>query len=511
MSKYNIYKIDKEKEEELIEKLKSVNLELSKIITVDNYKLSFYFSNEPDNISIWWTSVYSEFLEEDNIPFNKVYFATLIISNNECCYAISLGKSHFYLRNFCDPDFGLDLAERIVDKNNLKIKNSRYFASKKSKVIASYIDNSEIDVDSGESMQYIKAATIDSDTWGQTVNFGTSVSFNLKITPLELPKFIEKINLTLDEEAKFSLPREQKIKDKDIIEKLDKELVQAILNENNTAAVQNQQMNVCGVEFIFSDNFKYEIYLKGERKKFAIDGDITISKLKEFIEKKKINLYDDINNIKVKVYNETNKGYTKKIKYFLDYVDNDRYCLLNGDWYKFNQSYIEYIYEEVNSIEVNIDKENNFYKHLYEKYLTDNGYSKNVMYGEKYFNISMEDKGYINMDRDLSGVSVGNFKVEKADLYKNNTLYFVKIGKPQKLGYVIDQSMATLNLLKNNEIEKDKRIDTLCLWIILDRAKAIDNISEINSIIFLMKLVEWKKEVINAGYKCMIKLGYCLP
>ena len=136
LSKYNIYKIDKEKEEELIEKLKSVNLELSKIITVDNYKLSFYFSNEPDNISIWWTSVYSEFLEEDNIPCNKVYFATLIISNDKYCYAVSLGKSHFYLRNFCDPDFGLDLAERIADKNNLKIKNSRYFASKKTKVIS---------------------------------------------------------------------------------------------------------------------------------------------------------------------------------------------------------------------------------------------------------------------------------------------------------------------------------------------------------------------------------------
>lgn len=37
------------------------------------------------------------------------------------------------------------------------------------------------------------------------------------------------------------------------------------------------------------------------------------------------------------------------------------------------------------------------------------------------------------------------------NLYKDNILYFVKIGTPQKLGYVIDQSMSSINALKNNE------------------------------------------------------------
>ena len=42
-------------------------------------------------------------------------------------------------------------------------------------------------------------------------------------------------------------------------------------------------------------------------------------------------------------------------------------------------------------------------------------------------------------------------KVEKMDLYKEGTLYFVKKGNPQKLNYVIDQALNTLKLLKNNE------------------------------------------------------------
>lgn len=517
MPKYNIYKIDKSKEEDLIEKLESVNLKLSKSLDIGDYNLSFYFSEEPDNISIWWTDLYSDFIDDEDVPFNKAYFATLLISSDEDCYAISLGKSHFYLRQYCDSDFGLDLAERIVDENNLKIKNSRYFASRKNKVIASYAKNSEIEVDSGESMQYIKASTIDNNKWGKTVSFGSSVSFNIDISPLDLPELIKNVKEALTEEPKISLPREQKVKDEEKIKELDKELVNAILSENEIATLNSQQMSVCGVDFIFSDSFRYELYLKGKRKKFSIDGDITISKLKQFISQEGIDLQIQINDIKVKVHSETSSTHTKDIKYFLDYVNNDRYCLLNGEWYKFNQSYITYLNENVDSIELNTDEENNFYKSKHEEYLTLNGYNKQTMYAEKYFNIEKEGNGYINIDRSLSRLGNSNYKVEIADLYKDNTLYFVKIGTPQKLGYVIDQAMNSLKLMQNKEInnehlELDNNVimepKSLCLWIILERAGTIEKLSQLNSIIFLMKLTEWKKECINAGYKPIVKIGY---
>ena len=133
------------------------------------------------------------------------------------------------------------------------------------------------------------------------------------------------------------------------------------------------------------------------------------------------------------------------------------------------------------------------------------------MYKEKYFNISKELEGYINMDRNLSTEGLNGYKIETADLYKDNTLYAVKIGKPQKLGYVIDQSMNTLKLLQNNQISDiipNEEIKTFSIWIILERANEINKISDINSIIFLMKLVEWKKEVRDAGYQTLIKIGY---
>jgi ribosomal protein L30/L7E len=81
-------------------------------------------------------------------------------------------------------------------------------------------------------------------------------------------------------------------------------------------------------------------------------------------------------------------------------------------------------------------------------------------------------------------------------LYKEKCLYFVKIGTPQKLSYDIDQAMNTLHLLKNSKAKvvidtSSIRPKRICLWIILDRKKKINKLSELNSLIFKWKLAEW--------------------
>jgi len=107
----------------------------------------------------------------------------------------------------------------------------------------------------------------------------------------------------------------------------------------------------------------------------------------------------------------------------------------------------------------------------------------------------------------------GRYRVKKKDLYKDNILYFVKKGKPQKLSYVIDQAVNTVKILQNKaasiEINGvEVKIDGICLWILLDRQTEIKKISEINSIILHMKLVEWRKILIDAGFKPLININY---
>jgi hypothetical protein len=92
-------------------------------------------------------------------------------------------------------------------------------------------------------------------------------------------------------------------------------------------------------------------------------------------------------------------------------------------------------------------------------------------------------------------------------------LIFVKIGTPQKLSYVIDQATTTVKILQNRQsnIEingSEVRIKGICVWIILDRKHKLQRLSDMSSLIFHMKLVEWKKAVRDANYQPRIILNY---
>jgi hypothetical protein len=166
MAKYNLYRIPKAKEESLIGKLRISGLEQISEQNLEGFHMKFFFSSQPDEVDIWWVETYREFLGEET-PKNLIYFGVLLISGQEICYAVSLGKAHFYLSQFCDTEFGLNLAERIIDEQDLKIKNSKYYKSAKSKMITTYQQGSQITIDSGESMHYVKAKTINKNMWGE--------------------------------------------------------------------------------------------------------------------------------------------------------------------------------------------------------------------------------------------------------------------------------------------------------------------------------------------------------
>jgi uncharacterized protein (TIGR04141 family) len=498
MSKYNVYRIKKDAQESLVEKLNSVGLELVKEIEIDNFLLRFFFSREPDEIDIWWAETYGEFLDDFEPPKNKVYFGALLLSSENQSYAISLGKSHFYLRQFCDSDFGLNLAERIVDQDNLKIKNSKFYKSRKSKTITTYHDGTEIDYDSGESMHFLKAKTINENAWGKTVSFGNSVQFNLNLAPKELPNFLDQIEKELAKPSLFNLPRVDKVQDKAKIEELDQKLTKAILASGNDSGVEVDEFTVSGVNFIFSDANQYSLYVKGHSSdKFYVDG-LSTENLLRFIREKNIDLHETLDNIRVHVHREHGRNYSDPLKNYLDFIDDeDRHCLLDGEWHKFNQSYLEYLKREVDELGFDHNK----------------AFDVEPGVGENSFNQARaENDGFMNYDKELTSLD-GKYRVEKMDLYKDNELIFVKIGTPQKLSYVIDQATTTVKILQNRQsnIEingSEVRIKGICVWIILDRKHKLQRLSDMSSLIFHMKLVEWKKAVRDANYQPRIILNY---
>jgi len=482
------------KKSELISKLSLVGLEKIGSKSHENWQMDFYFSSQPDSVDIWWTHIYADYFGETEKPKNRIYFAVLLIHKKDICYAISLGKSHFYLKSFCDLDFGLNLAERIADPGNIKIKNSKFYKSKKNKVVTTYQEGSDMDLDSGESTHYLKAITIDKETWGKIASFGHSVLLNINLKPDELPRLIENLEEKLTEEKLLNIPRVIKIDDKNEIIRLDKLLADKIIQKSE-ANLQEDTISLSGVDFVFSDQFEYGFYVKGESNNKSEKGELTINNLTNFVKSNKINLKNDLNSIKVKIHNEYGRDRTVPLKEILDFIDEDkRCCLLDGTWYQFNQSYIKFLHEEIDAINFECDEQ------------------EVIAPNEDEFNKSKVAQGFINCDKVCRQIDK-KYKVEHMDLYKDEILYFVKFGKPQKFNYAIDQASNTIKLLQNSQSEikiDDQEIKpkTICLWFVLDRKSKLDKLSQINSLIFHMKLLEWKRLARNAGYNPKIIISY---
>jgi uncharacterized protein (TIGR04141 family) len=463
----------------------------------DGYRFRFFFSKNPDHVDIWWVSEYQDFINtEEEIPQNRLYFATLLISNNEIIYAVSLGKSHFYLSSLCDRDFGLNLAERILDEDELKIKHSKYYKSNKKKSITSFGDGSELVYDAGESMHFIKGKTIDEDTWGKSVSFGHSVHLKIDVPPIELGGLINTIEEALYQPPITSIPKVEIITDEISIMNLDRKLSSAIYAESDPN-LNIEEFTVSGVNFIFTDNYTYSLYIaRNSRNKYPLSS-LTTQEILNFVEQEQISLQNNINNIKVSVHREEGRSFSKPLKYFLDFIDDtDRNCLIDGNWFRFNQSYVQYLREEVDKIELSYDRRFDIESSVIEA----------------TFNEDRENDGYINYDTELSSID-NKYRVEKMDLYKENSLYFVKKGTPQKLSYVVDQAITTVKILQQNastiEIGNEEvNIRKISIWIIMPRVRNISRISDINSLIFHIKLSEWRKLCIDAGYEPEIKINY---
>ncbi|MEM8611628.1 MAG: DUF6119 family protein [Cyanobacteria bacterium P01_H01_bin.105] len=500
MPKYNLYRVLKHHEEALLEKLNLVGLEQIGELEVADFQMKFFFSSEPDEIDIWWVEIYQEFLGDiEETPRNLMHFGVLLISGSEIFYAISLGKAHFYLSQFCDPDFGLNLAERIIDENDLKIKNSKFYKSARSKMITTYQQGSKITFDSGESMHYIKGKTIDTSIWGKAVSFGKSVHLNIAKQPLEFPDFLSYIEDVLQESIRVRLPKVDIVKDSHITQELDRTLARAIVGTQSDSGINVEEFTMSGIDFIFLDSYEYSLYIKGRSGEATEPGELSLESLVTFLREGSINLEREINNIMVKVHNEYGRSHSKPLKFYLDFIkDDDRHCLIDGNWYKFNQSYIDFLKEEVDKFELDYEP----------------GFDIISSITEAQFNQDREHDGYINYDKVLASLD-GRYRVEKMDLYRDNILFFVKKGTPQKLSYVIDQAINTVKILQSNTDcirinENVVKVRGICLWIILKRSTMIEKLSDIKSIIFHMKLVEWKKTLIDAGFEPLVKVNYVM-
>jgi len=473
------------------------------------FTLSLYFSSSPKKSYVKWIKHLQEVFK---VPDKKIdnYSAVMLISSRNLLYAVSYGVAHFFISRFADIDFGVNIASRIL--SSYTIKNSRSFGGRTTKTISTYNNIPELVFDGGESVSYIKGRPTDSKKWGRSVSCGQSVQLRKReFNPTNAHELAVMLEKTLNKDpVKTEIPRSIRINDKPTIARLTDALIRDMESGNYMFSISAQQLS--GVEFIFSDMYTYHI--KHESGEIELESSLNLQDADALVKKHFNSDYSNFLKAEVEAREDGERAFVSRLIHFVDYVDsNNKYYLEEGTWYKFDTNYLRYLQHAVSLIPIDLSPEmRTFDESAYQKWLKAGKRSKTEYYRERFLNELLSNKfGYKNYDRNI--LKYEKMSIEFADLVRDDEFVFVKIGIPQKLNYVIDQSINAIRVLQHMGFHIDidgKRhlIKKITLWLFLNRKDPISSLNELHSLIFLMKLANWRKEVLLSGCNPLIKVSY---
>ncbi|WP_210471671.1 DUF6119 family protein [Sporosarcina sp. 6E9] len=540
MAKVNIYKIDEDRhrafKDNMTEKL---TLSRNRVIAQEEVEglesdivFTLYRSGENDNKNVSWEWILSVF--EDDILQTKVQpRAVVVVEYEDEMYALTFGHSYFLVDKYCDRNFAFSFARKM---NYKEIRTTALTSpnSQRNKTINTYIDYSSLEFDSGESFTKLKAKVsqpTDFDLYSELIEVGNSLKFTLKENSIQsICKLIIHIIEILAGEDIYKIPVFSKISDKELLEVLDKELEEEI--QQGTASINISEIDIIGATEIFNNNdTTFTIGYKGKSEEISI---LSQEEIDKFTKKNELEMHGVLLDIKVVSYYNGAPVRTDKIRNLIDYVNDERRCILSkGDWYHFNDDYQEYLEDSIAEIDVIYNPDYDFTVGIHDdfigvKYLEEGDdlkYEemeerdvlkklKQKYYAERVFNTIREQKdGFTNYDREEE--RVGQSKVELMDLYKDQTMYAVKIGNASsKLCYAVDQSISSLRLYKHNSLEGMPVIKNVAVWFILERKTKLGlengkpTINELDMLMLKNKLDIWKKEVRVLGYNPVIYINY---
>lgn len=481
MAKYNLYRIMPEKRFELIEKLRAAGLIMAKKVEADDCTLEFMFSSEPDGSDIWWTKTYRDFLDGIEMPKNITYCAAFFVYNDSFCYAVALGKTYMAIKNYCDPDFGINMAERIAS-DRVKIKNSKFYKSRRNRVASTYQSGNRIEFDSGESLDMIRASTIDPALWGAEANFGTAVQFSIDITPDQLVPFVKRIEEVLGQPSKMDLPKVVLIRDALRNKDLDAMLVQKLTGPEHER-----------ITLIANDNCQYAFYLQGAYGNLSDKGGMDKKAFQNFLNLQNVNPVEQLNEIKIRVYDPEGHERSKNFKAMIDFFDEEsRICLIDGKWFRYNQSFLKFLRREADMVAVEKD-------------------GSKAEDDTDAFVAARAADGYTDCRKAIPAIDQ-KFRVNKLDLFKDGTLYFVKCGSPESVNYAVDQAINAIKYLQagRGQIELEGQtldVERIGLWLVPPADNGIAKISQIDSLNFLMKIADWRRAVLSAGFRPRVRIS----
>jgi uncharacterized protein (TIGR04141 family) len=493
--KVNIFRVPEPEVEAVRLKLAASQMEDIKTVQQEGWTGTFYFSTDPTPTPVRWAETFREYFEGFPPPTNRNYYAAFVFVKGPQCYVICYGKVHFYLRPFCDYDFGVEVAKRIANEADIRQTASRRFQGRRKKDIRSFAYNTRLDVESGESVDYLQAAVVGDhrDTFGKVGKFGASVLLTPDISSSGIGEFLNALDAEVAKPAIFSLPRTTVISEPEEIERYDTMLIDELTSEIGTTDFTHNSYDLYGVDFVFSSEGQFTLSCPGCPRQ-TLDG-LDMKALKLYIANNRIPR-DNLLRIKVKHEPEDAPSYTQGIKEALDFIaDDDRVLLANGRWMHFNQDYLDFLDDFLREIGVE-EVEPEF---------------RQIAITEPLFNASDEvsEAGYAVADKDFDIFRTrASTPIEAWDLVKGSRVYAVKFGTAQKLGYVCDQASAILELLRNKAgVREIPNFESYCLWLGYRSQKQLEDITGTGSIILKQKIETWARRARDLGIEPIIKIS----
>jgi uncharacterized protein (TIGR04141 family) len=529
--KYNIYRISNENLKKLEQSLDKTGLKKQKTKSYKNFISTFYFSEEQDGNDVWWINSYKSFLNDPKIAPKNLFHYGLLISKPKSkrkrfSYLVSLGKSHFYLGKYIERDFGINLAIRMANEESTLLKKSTYFASIKTGEMSSYNKFIKDNYDPGESVDHLKAKARNIDEWGErNIIFSDSVQISANIPPEQIDSLLEKIEQNMMKGEVISLPKLEPVKDIDLKNELDKNLLNAIREGKSSFSLS--EFEVLGGHIILtSDEFNYSIYTKSSR-----EPEENLQELGQTLEKDSIVKYlikldkeIPISDIKIKFHHESMARRSKCLKEAIDFsftFNNQQYLLRHGAWFVFNSTFMQYLERSINKIPLSardniIESDYLSWKKEKEEEIqrSPDSVENKITYREYYFNKKLcKLHNYELLDRKTEQVksikaNAQDYKVEIADLYdaKNGEVIALKISDDMsELIYNITQSLTALELHKKAFMGTGRDIKKASLWFVFQ--KEINQLTDINSINFLLSLEHWRKSILALGFEIGIYIS----
>ncbi|WP_144594145.1 DUF6119 family protein [Priestia flexa] len=547
MQKINLYKIDNKSHKDFKKYLnnKAKFIETKKLNEEQegqesqetqeeqkSYLFSLFKIEEKPQTELRWNWVLKEF-GQPNLSSKAQPKAILVVENDKEMYAVTFGSAFFLVDKFCDRNYAFKIARRM---KYVEIKTTTLLSPnmQRNKNVSTYINYEDLEFESGESFAKLKAKLkldkISSQLIGETIEFGNSIKFDLQQPNLKnivlLLKFLKTI---LNQKEIYKIPVFNKVNDHLLLDKLESNLFSKI--SKDIRIVKISELDIIGVSEIFNNqDTSFELWHGQKRKKIE---DLSFDKVEDFAKEKNIDLSVEILNINVKSFNNGQSIRTDKIKNLIDYVDDENRCVLSkGSWYHYNDDYQKYLEDSIRDIQIVYNDEYDFSDKIHQDFIDKKfieekkearfeGMSdlkikeklKNKYYAERAFNLLRVEDGFKNYDRVTD--SYAGAQIELMDLYKEKTMYAVKIGNASSsLCYAVDQSISSLKMYKHHTLKNMPNIEKVAVWLVLKREQLPNNrngqpdLSALNMLMLKNRLDSWKKEVRLQGLTPIIYINY---